>query len=135
KRNFSEEKFKLEFVDKLGEEREIFLPREEIFGLTHFLEYEPPSWIKNKKRKGVSVVAVSTISFGRDVKEIADKYSIKTFRYSQTCHKMDFEKMIMKIAYCFAVSMFGVDAFNEVYVLPALLDDKDDIGTWFGGVL
>ena len=44
----------------------------------------------------------------------------------------DFEKMITKIAYCFVIACWGLDCFDKRYVLPTILNEKDDVGYWMG---
>jgi hypothetical protein len=40
--------------------------------------------------------------------------------------------MIAKIAYCTAVSTIGLNQWEEVFVLPAILGQRDDIWHWVG---
>ena len=40
--------------------------------------------------------------------------------------------MVAKIGYCAVVALFGLDSFDQRFVLPALLGEKDDIGFWIG---
>jgi hypothetical protein len=40
--------------------------------------------------------------------------------------------MLAKIAYGFCVSQFGLANIDSVYVLPAILGQKDDVGRWVG---
>jgi hypothetical protein len=40
--------------------------------------------------------------------------------------------MIAKIAYGFAIFQYGESYFDNVYILPAILNQKDDIGKWVG---
>lgn len=43
-----------------------------------------------------------------------------------------FARFLAKMAYGYAVERCTVDAFEEVYVLPAILDQANDIGRWVG---
>ena len=40
--------------------------------------------------------------------------------------------MIAKIAYSYVIAFWGLDCFDERFVLPAILGEKDDIGLWVG---
>ena len=40
--------------------------------------------------------------------------------------------MLAKIGYGFALAAFGLDSFEEVYVLPSILGTIDDVGRWVG---
>jgi hypothetical protein len=44
----------------------------------------------------------------------------------------DFARFIAKMAYGYAVERYGLSAFEEVYVLSAILGESDDIGRWVG---
>lgn len=51
---------------------------------------------------------------------------------SRTSRLEDFARFIAKMAYGYAVEKYGLDAFDEVYVLPAILGKSDDVGRWVG---
>jgi len=135
KRKFDEETFKLDVVLNNGEETTLSLKREEILGVTQFLEYSLPGFFLKDGlyKSGVTVVGISTYGFGINIKEFAYKHNIKSFQYNYEYKNNNFECMVARIAYCFAVQCFGPDCFKERLVLPAILGQKDDIGYWFGG--
>lgn len=133
RRKFSNEKFSLKVTFKNGIDGMLELPKSEVLGLTPFLEYPLPAFFApGNYKKGVIVNGHSIISFGPDVKALAEKYDFKEVRYKVTHKGNDFEKMIAKIAYCATVALFGLDGFDQCFVLPALLGEKDDIGFWMG---
>lgn len=43
-----------------------------------------------------------------------------------------FARFIAKIAYGYAVERYTLNAFEEVYIVPAILGEADDIGRWVG---
>ena len=45
---------------------------------------------------------------------------------------MEFEKFLAKWAYCAAIKGFGLDAFEEIYVVDDILGKTDTIGTYVG---
>lgn len=45
---------------------------------------------------------------------------------------VEWARMIAKVAYGFAVGRHGVDSFANVYVLPCILGEKNDVGRWVG---
>lgn len=45
---------------------------------------------------------------------------------------VDFARLIAKMAYGYAVERYGLAAFEDVYVIPAILGESDDIGRWVG---
>lgn len=44
----------------------------------------------------------------------------------------DFARFIAKMAYGYAVERCGLEAFEQVYVVPAILGECNDIGKWVG---
>jgi hypothetical protein len=48
------------------------------------------------------------------------------------CPVGDFARFIAKIAYGYAVEKYGLNAFEKVYVLPAILGHTADVGNWVG---
>jgi len=133
RRNFGEEKFSLGVTFQDGTKDVLELSKNETLGLTPFLEYPLPAFFAHGNYKsGISVNAHSVISFGPDIRALAKKYGFKAIRYAVTYKGNNFEKMVAKIAYCAAVALFGLDSFNQRFVLQALLDKRDDIGFWVG---
>lgn len=83
-------------------------------------------------KKGSIVTGISTFGFGIDIKKFSQKYNIKQLSTFTEYKGTDFEKMVARIAYCFTIACFGCDCLSECLVLPSLLNQKDDIGFWFG---
>lgn len=134
RRNFSKETYPIEVILKNGQEKTLYLNKEETFGLANFLEYLPPVFLSPRDyKKGVDIYATTLISFNPRYEEVIKKYDIKSIQYTVNYKKGgNFEKMVAKIAYCFVVAIWGIECFEEVFVLPALLNKKDDIGFWMG---
>lgn len=80
-------------------------------------------------KEGIAPTGFVTIWLG-DPEEIRRRHDADRIF---AVHKVDhiaFAKMLAKIGYCQAVAQFGLDAFQEVYVLPAILGQLNDIGRW-----
>jgi len=43
-----------------------------------------------------------------------------------------FARFVGKVSYGYAIDRYGLDAFENVYLRPAILGTKDDIGMWVG---
>lgn len=135
KRDFGNETFLLEVTYKNGENGIIKLLKNEVLGLTIFLEYPLPIFFShNKYEKGIIVSGASAISFGPNpnIKFLSEKYNIKRITHRSEHNGNDFEIMIAKIAYCASIAFLGNDSFDKRFVLPAIIRKKDDIGYWVG---
>lgn len=136
KRKLTEEIFPLEVELEDGSKTTLQLKGQETLGLVQFLEYNLPAFFDSSGYKsGVVVSGVKLIGFGIDIEEFKKRHKIKGFNLSTTAKGNDFEKMITKMAYCFTVACWGLECFDERYVLPTILNEKDDVGYWMGGNL
>lgn len=133
RRDFGDEKFPLKVTLKDGSEEILELPKGEIPGLTLFLEHPLPAFFApGNYKSGLMVNGSSIISFGTNIEALAIKYGFKKIEHTTTYKVTNFGKMVAKIGYCEAVALLGLDSFDKRFVLPALLDKKDDIGFWMG---
>lgn len=115
---------------------ELVLDAKEHGAVICLLEYKPPAYLENREySKGIDVIASCLVrANGKDLKELAKEKGFETIRFIVNFKGNDFERFIAKIAYCFSVLQFGLRAFESVYVLPAILGEKDDIGMWLGSI-
>lgn len=132
KRNFDNEDFKLGVISLNGDKKTLFLKKSEVLGITQFLEYGLPAIFTGQNNKGITVTAVSTFGFGADLKEFKEKHDIKQFSYSVEHKQNYFETMLAKIAYGFVIACWGIECFEECFVLPSILRKTDNIGLWVG---
>jgi hypothetical protein len=133
RRKLAEETFQLEVTLEDGSIATLSIKGKESLGLVHFLEYEPPAFFApHGYESGVTVIGAKLIGFGVNPEEFKKKHKIKGFRLTTTSTGNDFEKMIAKMAYCLTVACLGLDYLDERYVLPAILNEKDDVGYWMG---
>jgi len=99
------------------------------------LIYEPPAYLTGKPyKRGINVIGcISALQTGGSpIQDLLAKHGATGFTLKQTWHGNEFERLLAKIAYGFSVSYVGLDNFAEVFVLPAILGTKDDIGRWLG---
>lgn len=133
RRKFDKEKFDLNVVFKDGTEGVLKVSKDELMAITPFLEYKLPAVLRGyKEKRGIEINAVSHYIFGVDAENFAQKYNVKSFSIKSEHKGNSFEIMLAKIAYCFAIACLGVGCFKEIFVLPAILGQKDDIGLWVG---
>ena len=98
------------------------------------LTYEPPAYLSGRSyERGVNVTGCVLIQTGGPpIQSTLEKHGATGLTVSLTWSGNQFERLLAKIAYGFAVSYVGLDNLAEVYVLPAILGIKDDLGQWLG---
>ena len=57
---------------------------------------------------------------------------VKTLSIRATFIGNQFERTIVKMAYCFSLLQYGIESFDKIYVLQGIKGEKDDLGMWFG---
>ena len=80
---------------------------------------------------GIECTSMDVFELGESGEEIARRHhadKVLAPEYSAE----DFARFIAKMAYGYAIERYGLDAFEEVYVLPAMLGESNDIGRWVG---
>lgn len=91
-----------------------------------------PAFIDSRSyERGIEFTSMDVFELGEKGKEIAQRHHADRVlppRYSAE----DFARFVAKMAYGYAVERYGLDAFEDVYVLPAILGESDDIGKWVG---
>lgn len=92
--------------------------------------FRPPEEHAKASATGIDVVGIQWISYGTHPKALLETLSAKTLRITAAMHAGDFARMLAKIAYSYAISQCGVDSFDEVFVLDAILGRRDNIGQW-----
>lgn len=98
------------------------------------LGYKQPAYLDGRQYKnGIDVTDSYLIrTNGRDLSGLGRELGFTTISFTNKFRQQNFERFLEKIAYGFAVLKYGVDAFEEVYVLPSLLGKVDDVGRWLG---
>lgn len=133
KRDWDKELFLLNVVFKDGKSGTLELSKTESPGLTNFPLFPLPGFLDPQGYTlGSRWIGVDIQSFGVNIKELGKKYNLKQISGSVKYENHDFELMIANIAYRKIVADFGLDFLDEIFVLPAIKGEKDDIGYWIG---
>ena len=80
---------------------------------------------------GIECISMDVFELGERGEEIARRHhadKVLPPKYSAE----DFARFVAKMAYGYAIERYGLNAFERVYVLPALLGESNDIGRWVG---
>ena len=135
RRNKAPKTFPLGIV-KDGKEQIIHVPANEHFIVLPLPMFEEIPLLKGMIPKpsedfkeGIGVTGFVTIWLC-DREEIRRRYDADSIFVVPQIDQIAFAKMLAKIGYCQAVAQFGLDAIQEVYVLPAILGQRNDIGRW-----
>jgi len=116
-----------------GSRTTLRLKGKETLGLVQFLLYDPPAFLAPTDYKsGIKVTGARLIGFGLNPSEFKKKHKIKSLSVTISSTGNNFEKMVIKMAYCLVIAYWGIDCFEKIFVLPTILNEKDDAGFWMG---
>ena len=121
-----------EFAVKTGGVKRILkMPASESPTLFMMPSFELPGHISaNPQRTTLLITAMSLHGKG-DLREFEVKNKLESISYTAKM-RTTFAQLLAKIAYGMVVAQKGIDAIDDVYVLPSILGKKDDIGRWVG---
>lgn len=121
-------------LNRGGKEESVAMTAEELPAVLMLPIYEQPAHLTGKPfKRGINVIGATTIQTGGlALQDLIKKYGATGLTFKQVWQGNEFERLLAKIAYGFSVSYVGLDKIAEVFVLPAILGIKDDIGLWLG---
>jgi len=126
-------KFKFAII-KSGQQEVVEVPIHEHFAIMVLPISESPAYLSRKHyKKGVNLIGTVAVQVGGpSVKKIMNRYNTKKLSIKVVWHGNCFERMLAKIAYGFSVANIGIENIEEIYILPAIMGEKDDVGYWVG---
>lgn len=122
-------------IKENGKDKLIKYPIKRYGALISLLGYPLPAYIdKRKYQSGVTVTESYLLSTktSEDLKNLAIYLGVKTLSIRATFIGNQFERTIVKMAYCFSLLHYGIESFDKIYVLQGIKGEKDDLGMWFG---
>lgn len=113
---------------------DVLLPLDQFPATMLFIEYPPPAILEGKSHKnGVLTNASRLIQVaGPPLSELAKKFDVASIQFKSTFEGLTYERLLLKVAYCFTIAALGFESLGECYVLPSILGDSEEIGTWLG---
>jgi hypothetical protein len=110
------------------------VPMNELAGTAIMPLLETPACLDGRPYdRGVTVKGVLEFHVGGPrIEDMAKGVGAEAVQTSATFHGNDFERMLAKIGYGFAVAAYGIGRFEKVYVLQSILGKTDDVGMWVG---
>jgi len=121
-----------------GVRQEIHVPLAEFPLILQLPLFEPlPAFLRGQR--GVPITSKETVLVSlREntsptvlLQEIGRRYRAEGIEVPRVDHK-SFARLIAKSAYALAVAEFGITNIREKFVVPAILGEADDLGTWVG---
>lgn len=107
----------------------------------------PGHYYGNDQITGIQVQDIGLVELDNMNHEIGQKHSSKIIGIpnifyidteKNTCFLgpkypgIEFARMLAKIGYCYALTKVKIEDFIEIYVLPSILGQKNDVGSWVG---
>jgi len=120
---------------QLGDEaKTFFLPKAQHPTLAVFLLYPLPGVLGgNSPERGINVIGHQLYRVGGPpVKETVESLGSKKLTFTQKFVGNEFERMLAKIAFGFAVAQLGLDAVRLSRLRATILGKEDDAGRWVG---
>lgn len=125
--------FPLHVVGADGAKSTLMLDPKDHPAFVTFPLYELPQMLVDRnKRSGIAVNGTRLLQFGVDPKTVKNRYGFNAITHTDTFKGNHFPRFLAKWAYCDAVFQYGVDAFDEVYVIDDILGATDGIGSFVG---
>lgn len=66
------------------------------------------------------------------MQELAVRLGVQSFQFKNYFEGVTYERLLLKVAYCYTAALLGLGSLKSVYILPAILGEREDIGTWLG---
>lgn len=135
KHSSAPKKFSIKIV-RNGIEKEIRLPVNEYPILIHFPIFTAPGVLTSAKKKpGVEISGVDTISFGTNPKDFLLKHKAESISASASQNPVAFARMIAKIAYSMAAATGALKLLKSPSPIPAvILGQETAVGHWVGTI-
>ncbi len=111
----------------------VSIPVADALAFVHLPVFKRAAFLEPRSyNSGIDVVRLETIGFGQPPDQLAKALGANRLQDSNTIDAVSFARMIGKIGYGLAVAFHGLSALEEVFVLPAILGEREDIGMWVG---
>jgi hypothetical protein len=119
-------------IEKDGELLTIKIPWQAHWKVIQLPIFDPPAYITGAPYSGgITSNSMDVFELSEQGEEIAKRHDADRVLPPKFQNE-DFARFIAKMAYGYAVERYGLSAFEEVYVLPAILGQANDVGRWVG---
>jgi hypothetical protein len=119
-------------IEKGGEIKTIWAMWQDQWKVIQLPIFPLPAYIDGRPyTSGIESTSMDQFELSEKGEEIAKKHQVDKVLLPDYPVEV-FARFIAKIAYGYAVERYTLNAFEEVYIVPAILGDADDIGRWVG---
>jgi hypothetical protein len=119
-------------VEKNGRRFTIQVPLKDQWKVIRLPIFPLPAAIDNHPYDdGIESTSFDQFELSEKAEDIAKKHGVDRVVFREY-PSVIFARFIAKMAYGYAVGEYSLDAFEEIYVAPAILGTRNDIGRWVG---
>ena len=120
------------FIEREGEVQRIHALWQDQWKVIQLPIFKPPAHVDGRRyTSGIECTSMDVFELTERGEEIAKRHGADRVLPHKSRIE-DFARFIAKMAYGYAVERYGLNAFENVYVLSAILGESDDIGRWVG---
>ena len=104
-------------------------------GITPLPVFEPPAFLRGQRAdEQIRIRALDPLDLGNPLPSLpsANTRGNVTVEFTIDMDVWAFARMLAKIGYCCAVAHLSLRRIGEVYVLPSILGQSNDVQTWVG---
>lgn len=119
-------------VERAGQIERVDAAWQDHWKLIRLPIFPPPACIDSRPyTRGIECISMDMFELAERGEEIAKRHNADRILPPDYSAE-EFARFVAKMAYGYAVERYGLEAFESVYMLPAMLGETNDIGKWVG---
>ncbi len=127
--------FPVKLIKQDSSELSVNLPIEEYGAVTLFPIYELPTHLSGNHVQGILYRGNAlNRNGGVELTALGKRYGASAINFPITFSPVDFARLIAKIAYGFGVAHYDKQFIRNAYVVPAILNEPNQISRWVGTI-
>lgn len=121
-------------IERNGIPEEVTLPLADFPAVTMFPTFKPPGCLTGEcLENGIGVNGNFTIQVaGPLLTDVALKLGASKISVTCTFERHTYERLLCKVAYCYAVTQLGLDSIENNFIVPIILGNSPQVGQWLG---
>lgn len=119
-------------IERNGKPVKVYAPLEEHWKIIQLPIFPLPSHLDDRTYSdGIEYTSMDTYELDERGVEVAARFGASRVVAPEIL-AIDFARFIAKMAYGYAIEKYGLEAFENIYVLSSILGQSNDIGRWVG---